>query len=316
MPKAPYRWTLDEFVLRTELADDSLREVVVEGSVDRSFIEDTLDRYLVENVVVYDGDYFDVTAQAVESAGFASGVKGALLTLALALAGSAVYAANGAIVIIIVDRDYDGLPERDFGGIALVTDYYSMENYTIARRSMDRFVRQVLVRERRPRGRGGEARRERHACTGSELIERVLPAAAAMAGVRLLLKSLDPPVRVIESWTDYFQVKSDGHFESRTAEVVAATLQRARSKIDDVEERFKEALAVAETAPRTYVRGRDFVRLLHKLLKSAWGRRNSSVNFAVVDEPTVTTWVLAAAHPADLDDEPLFTTLRQNLQAA
>ena len=66
-------------------------------------------------------------------------------------------------------------------------------------------------------------------------------------------------------------------------------------------------------APRQYVRGRDFIRLLHKLLKSPWGRRVSSMNFAQVDEPTLTRLVLGAIPVRDLDEEPLFVALRERL---
>ena len=308
---AAYRWTLDEYVLRVELAGSGLREVIVEGSTDRAFIEGALDRYDLTDVVVFDATYFEVSDDEVVSAGFASGVKGSLLTLGGRLAGSADYVANEALVVVVVDRDLDGVPPVDLSACVLATDYYSMESYAFTERSLNRFVRQVLVREVRPAGAGGDRRTGRHSCSGAELLERVFTAGTVIGAVRLVLRTAEPPVGVIVHWDDYFAVATDGSLTTRGDDLLRVCLESAGERPAQFQDRLDASLADAREAPRMLVRGRDLVRILLKVLRSPWGRRVSSTNFARVEEPTLTTWLLGAAHPGELDAEPLFISLRE-----
>lgn len=311
-----YRWTLDEYVLRAELGTDTFREILVEGSTDRSFFKSVFDRYRLDDVVVRDHGYLEIADDEIQAAGFMTGAKGGLLTLASRVAASPMYASNDAIVVVVVDRDFDELPDAGLAAIALVTDYYSVENYALTERSMDRFVRQVLAREPRPPGAGGVVPASRNACSGAELMERIIPACIDIAAVRLVLRTDDPPLRAIERWSDYFSVSPDGAYVGRGADLAKATLERSARPSEGVADRLVLAVGEAAQAPRKYVRGRDFVRLLHKLLRSAWGRRVSSINFARVEEPTLTTWVLGAIDPGELDGEALFVSLREILAPA
>jgi aryl carrier-like protein len=77
----------------------------------------------------------------------------------------------------------------------------------------------------------------------------------------------------------------------------------------DLDRLFEEETAAVGRDVRMNTRGRDFIRLLHKLLKSSWGRRVSSVNFSQVDEPTLTAWTLASVGPQVFERERLFKDL-------
>jgi hypothetical protein len=100
-----HRWTLDEYLLRCEQLS-GLREVVVEGELDRDFISDALLRYGLPDVTTIDADYVVISDEDIEAAGFTAGVKGQLLTLAAAI--NAVEDAGNAEarIAVVVDRDY------------------------------------------------------------------------------------------------------------------------------------------------------------------------------------------------------------------
>jgi len=302
-----YAWTLDEYVLRVELGDESLREIVAEGSTDRAFLEGFLEDASIDDVVVLDATYISVPPENVVAAGFNAGVKGALLTLSMRLGEVRPF---DAVVAVVVDRDFDGLPVEHANDFLLATDYYSMEGYALTETALNRFARGVLMREARPPGRGGAVRADRGACSGADLIERLAPALTEIAAVRRLLRRMNPPASTVGRWVDYFTVGTNGFFESRGAALLSSSLRGRSTDVGDLDNAFREECASVEAEDlRLSARGRDFISLLLKLLRSPWGRRISSVNFAVVDEPTVTTWLLGAVSAPALRREPLFQAL-------
>jgi hypothetical protein len=308
-----YRWTLDEYVLRCEHLV-GLREVVVEGELDRDFISEALNRWGAEGVAILDADYLEIASKAVEEAGFGPGVKGKLLTLAAALNDQEKTEDVTARIAIVVDRDYDGSSSSE--GVLLLTDGYSIENYALNLDTLSRFATQALGRSPLPAGRGGVAPNRRNTCSGEELYSRIMSALVGLAGLRIALRSLDPPVGIFDSWLDYFKISSGGQVEPDVNGLLRNVLtQRNRiNKIDEVHARAQDAAMAASRAPERLVRGRDFVEMLAKLLRSSWGRRRGG---AVVgkDVGRLARMLVFSVDPDVLDSTGLMQGLRQRFAA-
>src|SRR5215218_5324793 len=145
---APYRWTIDEYILRCEL--NNVEELIVEGDSDHCFFLDLLSRYSLPSVTVIDADCFHVPGAEVLAAGHNDGAKGRLLTLASAICRAIQERPLSATVMVVVDRDYDGdVPDRA-ACAAVATDGHSVENYAPSEAALQRFLRGVLGRHEPP----------------------------------------------------------------------------------------------------------------------------------------------------------------------
>jgi hypothetical protein len=267
-----YRWTLDEYVLRCEHLV-GLQEVVVEGELDRDLIADALARWGSDGVSILDADYLAIHQDEIDAAGFTAGIKGGLLTLAAALDASDNAEEVAARIAVVVDRDYDD--QLTARGALLVTDGYSIENFALSVAGLNRFATQTLGRTPLPAGRDGTAPERRVTCSGEDLYARLIDALAAVSGLRLVLRDLDPPVGLFGSWLDYFKISPNGHIESNAAALLRNVLERNK-RLDEIrvlEKRASEEATAATADPLRLVCGRDFVELLAKLLRSSWGRR-------------------------------------------
>lgn len=308
-----YRWTLDEYILRCEQGTD-VREIVVEGELDRDFISDALKRWGAGDVTVIDADYIEVSADEVTEAGFNVGVKGRLLTLAAALDRVKQSGTLAATVAVIVDRDYDEtLPDHES---LLVTDGYSLESYALSTESLDRFARLVLGRAPLPAGAQGHRAARRTPCTGKDLHVRLIPALVDVAAVRLTLLALDDPPRLFPRWLGYVSVATNGTLTVRAEALLSNVLDQA-----GLNHEYESAAArLAEEKPRVakdvfrLVRGHDFIDVLHKLLTSPWGRRVSGGFFVGRSEGSVARLLLISLDPSVLDATDLFAELRRRLE--
>jgi Protein of unknown function (DUF4435) len=308
-----WRWTLDEYLLRCELGD-GLREVLVEGGLDRELFQDALTRWDIKDVGVLDASYFLLSPEDIADAGHSVGAKGLLLTIASSLAAMKQQAVIRAETIIIVDRDYDELGAWPDNSV-LVTDGHSIENYAFSPEALDRFVRLGLGRGARPRGGGtGTQTPRRRTCTGEDLYSRLAPAAAEIAAVRLVLRSLSPPLSIFEKWSDYVHVASDGRLVTRADDLLKNVLDRASQPqdLDVAEEELSYAMTRTLADAFRMTRGHDFVCLLGKLLRSSWGRPIAGI-FSRASETTLSRAVLSFLDPGRLDSHPLFVELRARL---
>ena len=305
----PYRWTLDEYVLRCEHGTD-LAEVVVEGELDRDIIGDSLNRWGLEDVTVLDSDYIAILAEEIAQAGFNPGAKGRLATLAAALDTVSQDSSIAARVVVIVDHDYDGAPlVSDY---LLVTDGYSMESYAMSERVFERFLRVALGRAPLPAGSKGRPER-RTTCTGRELYQRIAPAACTVGAVRLLLRAVGQPLALFDSWSDYVRVRSDGHLLADGERLLENVLRAARraDEYENLRANLPDATARVSSNMFLLVRGHDFVTLLVKVFRGSWGRRLTGSRFNDSAAQSVLSRLLAlAVDPAELDSFPLFQQLR------
>lgn len=300
-----YRWTLSEYVLRCETGDD-LREIVVEGQLDRDVLQDALARWRAAGVDVLDAAYLHVTDVEVEAAGFSRGVKGVLQTVAAHLAHRAEDAHVGAHVLVVVDRDYDAPAEHRF---LAVTDGYSVESYACTASALERFIRLLLGRAPRTRRAGGAP--APLTCTGADMVAKVYNAAIGIAAVRLTLRDLDPAPRVFDRWADYVRIDTDGSATIEDERLVENVMRGSGNEAPPV---LGEMLAAAREAaardPFRLVRGHDFLAVLQKVLRSPWGRKLAGTRFRTTSEDELARTIIAMMDSIELDKYPLFERLR------
>ena len=299
----PYRWTVAEYVLRCE--SQTIDELLVEGECDRDFFADTLARYGVE-VTVRDASYVTVAPAEIDAAGFARGVRGGLLTLAAAIQRRFSNDSFSSRVAIVVDRDYDGPLPHSVAEVALVTDGYSLENYTMDEAALDRFLLIFLGRSPRPLGRDSAIPTVRRTLTGRALRGHVLPACVELGAARKTLRRLDPSVGLPERWLDMVKVNVSGAAICDAETLVGRALGSPRAIWGDV---LDEERAVVSSDPVRYVKGHDYIMVLHKILKSTWGR-SLGVNFAIWTESRVNRVLLLALDRDVIDALPLFISIK------
>jgi len=304
-----YRWSLSEYVLRVELGED-IREVLVEGVVDRDLFARAMRRWNLGGAV-RESDFIVVTPEETAALGLNHGVKAQLWTIAASLSASRHSPALVNRVAVVVDRDYDD-ELAAAAQFALYTDGFSIENYALDVAALDRFVEEVLGRSARPLGAGGRST-DRYSCSGLELYERIAEALVELASVRMTLRTASPPLTPFSAWLDYAVVDGNGRVSldgDRLLVNVLTTMGR-REECSTFRARRAESRALAANDPKRWVRGRDFVDLLSKVLRSKWGRRRNG-NVATAGSATdMSRRLLFAVDPIQLDASVLFRSLRE-----
>jgi hypothetical protein len=285
-----YRWTPGEYALRAELLP--LRELVVEGAADRALFTDFTRRHGLA-AEVFDASFFSVSTDEAERAGGKHGVKGSLLALAAALTTTRARLHPSSRLAVVVDRDYDGPPPDELSWVVYVTDGYSAENYALTRTALDRFGRLVL---------GFRAERS------VDLYSSVIGACCDLASARLAVRAMLPGRGLFDRWIDYVRIDGDGRAELERERLIQNTSDSSEMR-QRLEERVREEDGRVAMQPNVWVRGRDFVRVLHKVLKSGALRRMSDLRFAKISEETLTLWLLLGVDPRELDGWPLFDAL-------
>jgi hypothetical protein len=300
---APWRWTLEEYLLRCEQAP-MLCEVVVEGALDRDLMNDALQRWGRPAVGVLTAESLTISDEDVRHAGYNTGVKGQLLTLAAELARRSKPAAIEATIMVVVDRDYDDPPPES--AWLCLTDGHCIESYALSPVVLNRFVRIVLGRSasRIP----GKRKR---LTSGHELYGRIIEAASDVAAVRLSLGVITPAVGLLTRWLDYVRISPDGYANARRLDLLIAALAVAHrdSKKASAELALVENARLVRQEPFRLVHGRDFMCILAKLLRSSWGRAAVGI-YARADSDALTRAVIGCIDPSELDEQPLFVRMR------
>jgi len=311
----PWRWTLNEYVLRCEDGAD-VREILVEGEIDRDVFGDAVARWKAD-VCVLDGDYLDVSIDEIVAAGYTPGVKGALLTVATALNVALDNGRLRAFVTVIVDRDYDDGLFQEARGTLLVTDRHSIESYAFSPNALGRFLMVALGRVSLPTGAKGAAPSRRTTTTGQDVYDRIRPAAAQMAAVRMVVRELTDPPGIFERWLDYAKVSSDGVLDLNGAKLLKTVLGAAcrEEEYSSIETRLHENFELAHSDPPRWVRGHDFVEMTMKLCRSRWGRQIAGVH-GKMTERAFARQLLLSVNPTELDAMPLFAELRGRVRTA
>ncbi len=148
------------------------------------------------------------------------------------------------------------------------------------------------------------------------LLGRILDAASAVTAVRIALRTLLPPVGLIQRWLDYVRIGSDGRAEAHARDL----LQRSLAVVDRAHEQtMLETSLPGEAArvrkePFLLLHGRDLTVILAKLLRSSWGRRLAGV-YARAEPSQLARTLLATVNPSELDKQPMFAMLHERVAA-
>ncbi len=135
----PERRTFDELVILYRL-ESTIRDVYVEGDVDRSLIEWFLTELGFREVGVTTIEYVDVPAAEVLRHGFSVNNRGRLLALGVFLEG--VFGAEFRQVTCVVDSDFDIVNRKVHNcSVAVFTDYTSMEMYCLNPKTLGKFLK-------------------------------------------------------------------------------------------------------------------------------------------------------------------------------
>lgn len=307
----PYRWTIGEYSLRCEL-DHTIREVFVEGALDSLFWQEVLTRAAIENIEVFDADYLHVTDEEVFAAGFRTGAKGKLLTLAAFLEARDEVTDIVTTTVAIVDHDHDGVPVQ-LQMYVIGTDGYSVENYAIAERSLERFIAHQFGQVSPPVGASGRRRGTRTTVSGADLLERVMPACVDVMAARRVLLARHPRLGLIDRWRARFRADPAGYLSGDRVRLLRDTVVSGGESFTEADiAALDEERAYVSENPPVLVRGRDFVALLLALLRSPWGRRAIRASLTSTDECDFARWLIAAIAPSDVDSRPAPVRLIQH----
>jgi|GEM_PF-4667439 len=307
-----YQWTIDEYVLRCELYGG--KELIVEGDDDRRVLSDVLARAGVTDVSILDGSYFKVDDCVIDALGLSRGIKGKLLALANAVQARSAEVALAMRIVVVVDRDYDGVPEVS-SKLVIATDGYSMESYAYSVSALDRLGAHVLGKSSKPLGAKESPPPGNGGCSGRDLLPRVAAASSSIAAVRRTLRSVASAVGVFDRWLGRVTVDPDGRASLDEEALLRDIL--AAEKVAIAPEVVSATLLTERDLVRSdgarYIRGHDFVTILHKVLKSSWGRRVSALNMARVDEDSFRRLLLFSIDPEELDRSPMARALCSRL---
>jgi len=128
----------------------------------------------------------------------------------------------------------------------------------------------------------------------------------------MALRKLDPPVGLFESWLDYFRISSAGEIEAKSIALLENVLSQA-GQIAQLEETTKAVEVGTKEAvadPVRFIRGKDFVTLLAKLLRSSWGRSRGGAVMGK-DAGRLARLLLFSVDSSAVDATSLMTGLRQ-----
>lgn len=293
---AAKRYTVAE--LRTLYAlFPNVRDVVVEGRYDarfiRHFIEDTrasLDEGVNINVFAIN-DRVALEDTDVIAAGFESGERGSVLTLAVRASTWPQAVRECLSCIVDADRAYvrPDLPDAD---VLLVTDHGSLETYALTPRVLSKFV-QVVLHLDRP--------------SGEELLAGLLPVLTDAFCARAVLHWSGLGLRIKDTQIKKQQMSANG--ECAEALLLAnlpdgAAGLRELQKLQPSLARLRAA-SIDQEDPRRSVRGHDIALVLINMLglKNKWA-----------DEAIVESALLGCIERRDIEDEPLFQRLMVRLR--
>ncbi len=284
------RRLIEELVTMHKL-EPNIRDVFVEGSLDRSLVDWFLSAGQVKNVSVREIDSIDVPTGLIEQAGFAKNNRGRVLTLARELESK--LNSEALSIACVVDADFDPILNNTYTlKLLLSTDYSSMELYFFDVRPLEKFLKLGLLGFPKPANR--------------VLADITIPLVELFA-IRLANHILGWNISLV-SFERCCELTANG-VELDTAEYVDRCLNAANRYADRTEfnRTFNEWRGRLTGDPRTHIHGHDFLAML------AWYvRKHKAYN---ASEGVFERTILACAEFQVLRAESLFATLLNRLAA-
>ena len=124
-----------------------------------------------------------------------------------------------------------------------------------------------------------------------------------------MLRRRDPPIGLPDGWPRHAKVEASGHITLSADRLIRAALDARGGAPEDDMAKAVEEREVVSANPRLFVKGRDFVELLLKLLRSQWGKRRSSLAFAHIGQDELGRLVTMSADPVEVDRAAIVASL-------
>jgi len=288
MTSVPRR-QIEELIILHE-REPALRDVVVEGVVDKHFFEWFLGESGLEDVSVYDISTIDVSDQLVIEAGVETGARGRVITLAGALAEKGPACEH---VTCIADADFDFIENINRQSpVLLTTDFTSVELYAFNERALNKLLKLVL------KGFGKNAAVVLKELAGPLQEIFLLRAANHMEKLGL---DFDTPNRA--GFYKSFRL-TDGMLEFDSGKYLASLLQASHmtAKRQQIVDRVTQLRTKLKGDPRFYIHGHDFEQALALYLRKHKG-------FGGIHSETIIGAILASVDLELLREQKLFQRL-------
>jgi hypothetical protein len=287
------RKTIDELILLYD-AEPELRDIIVEGQVDKALMSWFMSHYdlEVEPVVLSVYERIQMTDQEIEDEGYTAGARGGLCAAA-ALITSKLKDSDQRAVTFIIDRDWDWLGGVDTVPSAAVlrTDYAAMELYGWNSTVLEKFAR---VGIRAPKS-----------VTGSRIMSALAPVLIQLFLARWVLHDsgygLAMPLK-IEKYCDLSKKVV------KTRSLIAGAGGKAVANADVLTSKAVELLTSVPEDSRLAIHGHDIARLLFLYLKRY-------LPDAVRTADALELIWIACIEMQDLENEPMFEDLLERVAA-
>ncbi|MFD0362723.1 hypothetical protein ACFQZZ_14865 [Nocardia sp. GCM10030253] len=291
VPDSSIHRTPDE--LRTiYLLYPQVRDVVTEGRGDLRFVQNFLSNYpdiSSKNVNVYAVcDRINLPDSDVIDAGFESGQRGRVLTLAMHASAWSDQERAGLTCIADADRAHLA---RDFqeSDVLLVTDYASIEGYAFSERVISKFLLIVLSVD---------------APTGSELMSKAYPILSSLFVARAALHWSGTGESVPDKFIKRSSMNHAGLANRLFEQIFPGNANL--SLREKLLARVDELNSLISPNDRRFVRGHDIAEVMIVVLDP--GRKWS-------DPEVVEGALMGCIECADIESEPLFTELLRRLRS-
>lgn len=285
--------TIEELTVLYDM-EPELRDIFVEGSIDKSFFDWYVRRKNWPNISIYPIDVIDIPGAILDSYKLPLGSKRSrVIALSRELTRTLGPKRH---VMCIIDRDSDD--ENNLAGVnpfLFCTDGNSLELYALSPAVMEKFM---LV------GLGG------FPFAAENLLAQILPILKRLYVIRQANRTLKWGMKWV-SIGKYITL-SGGVITFRDIDFIRVYLQK-NARWEFREGYYKtldeESLKI-EPAPYRSVRGHDVAELLYCLLQRLEKKRSYG------NVETIEGCLMMAIEAADIDDKPLFCSLKEVMQTA
>ncbi|RSD25714.1 hypothetical protein [Amycolatopsis eburnea] len=281
------RRTIEELITLYSI-EPGLRDVIVEGRMDKAFISWYVREHDIESTVYAIDDLAYVPAEVLESRGIEMGNRGRVLGLA--------FEVNGKIgphsLTFTVDSDFrfliaDGMTYPDS---VLFTDFSSIEGYVLNPRTLEKFLRLVV-------GTTEES--------GDTLLKRIQSALVELYFVRVSIKRLNSGDGLVDNVERCLSLKD--HVATLDAVELIKRSLRERDLKELALTSYSELVSTHGKSTLEHIRGHDIARIIIFTL-----RLGKKLGPAEAVEKSL----VGCLELVDLDHHQMFIRLRERLTAA
>lgn len=282
---------VEELIERYKL-EPSLRDIYVEGELDKGILDWTLDVRTNNNIAVYEIATVFISPEQVLGYGLYDNNKGRVIALAHLLRQH--LAPDSLQVTCIVDKDLDAILNIDHNNeLLLLTDYSCIEMYLYNTHTIDKFL-QLAVR--------------RFNKTAEEVLRELTPILENLFLARLANETLRLGLSEIQF--ERYCSLSRSNFNFDFAGYIRNYLisNRRAGELERFTQEIDRLRPLLNTDPRFQINGHDFIRLFACYIGKHRPRLRQTF-----DTATVERMLFTAIERNQLNEDELFMRLAQRV---